>query len=115
MSDKVKLIKFLSGEEILAEVVKETKETITFKDAIRVGMSPPPQQGAKPVIGFAAFIPYIDGDITVQQRDVFFVAKPKSEIVDEWKKVFGKTPTLWTPSATASKNTEKTKSVIELI
>lgn len=40
MANNVKLIKFLGGEEIVAEVLSETENTIEVKNAVRIVVIP---------------------------------------------------------------------------
>lgn len=95
----IKLIKFSNGEEIVGDVTEvKALEGYKIENAIRIVIMPPQTPEGKPVVGFAAFIPYVDDKVfTIQRKDIMLIATPSQVIVDQWKAIFLKSTSLWVP------------------
>ena len=81
----VKLIRIVTGEEIIAEVVGQTDETITVKNGLVVL---PSAQG----VGFAPWATVIDNDnpdITMSMRHVAYVAAVQADVANKYNEMFG--------------------------
>ena len=81
----VKLIRIVTGEEIIAEVVGQTDETITVKNGLVVL---PSAQG----VGFAPWATVIDKDnpdITMSMRHVVYVAATQEDVAKKYNEMFG--------------------------
>jgi len=95
MSD-TKLVKLISGEELIA-TVDEGTTTIDISEALAV-IPQPPQPGQKPdQMGFA-FIPWgslvAEGNkITIKREHVIYIAEATHEIVSRHQQLFGKIQT----------------------
>ena len=81
----VKLIRVVTGEEIVAEVVSETDDTITVQNALVVL---PTNNG----VGFAPWATVIskdDPEITVSRNHVIYMVELQDSISKKYKEMFG--------------------------
>jgi|TARA_B100001142_G_C14038968_1_gene541256 hypothetical protein len=81
----VKLIRVVTGEEVIAEVLSETDDTITVKNGLVVlpnGQS----------IGFAPWATVIskeEPEITMSRKHVVYVAEVQDSVSKKYKEMFG--------------------------
>ena len=83
----VKLIKMWTGEDVIADLVKENGDWIIIINPIVA--VPSGQQGQ---IGFASWSPLLAGkdtEIEVTRRYVVYINDPQEDIVDQYKQMFG--------------------------
>ena len=86
----LKIIRFLTGEEIIGEVVGETDTTIDVKNALRIVMIPTKTQGATPQIGLAPFLQWSDDKVLTMNRGcVITMATPIEDFVNQYNSAFG--------------------------
>jgi len=81
----VKLIRVVTGEEVVAEVVSETDDTITIKNGLVV--LPTGQS-----VGFAPWATVISKDepeITMSRKHVIYVAEVQDDVSSKYKEMFG--------------------------
>jgi hypothetical protein len=81
----VKLIRVVTGEEIVAEVVSETDDTITVQNALVVL---PTNNG----VGFAPWATVVskdDPEITVSRNHLVYVAEVQEDVSSKYKEMFG--------------------------
>lgn len=81
----VKLIRVVTGEEIVAEVVSETDDTITVQNALVV--LPTGQS-----VGFAPWATVVskdDPEITVSRNHLVYVAEVQEDVSSKYKEMFG--------------------------
>ena len=81
----VKLIRVVTGEEVVAEVVSETDDTITIKNGLVV--LPTGQN-----VGFAPWATVIskdDPEITMSRNHVIYVVELQDSISKKYKEMFG--------------------------
>ena len=81
----VKLIRVITGEEIIAEVLSETDDTITVQNGLVVIPNP---QG----VGFAPWATVIDKDnpeVTMSKRHVVYVAALQEDVAKKYNEMFG--------------------------
>jgi hypothetical protein len=81
----VKLIRMISGEEILAEVIEFANGVLTIKNPLVVI----PRQDQ---IGFAPWATVISLDnpeIALDMRHVIYSVEPQPEVVQQYAKIFG--------------------------
>lgn len=88
----VRLIRMSGGEEVVADVIEETDDTITVSDPI---VAVPTQNNQ---IGFAPWAPFVDKsqkEIVVSKRFVVFTGTVADEIAQNYNQMFSKiiTPT----------------------
>ena len=87
----VKLIRMWSGEDVIADIVKETADVLVITDPIVA--VPSNQQGQ---IAFAPWSPLVKKDeLEVVMSYIVYIADPQDEIIEQYKTMFGKisTPT----------------------
>tara|TARA_A100001391_G_scaffold198855_1_gene180978 strand:- start:3258 stop:3551 length:294 start_codon:yes stop_codon:yes gene_type:complete len=81
----IKLFRISTGEEIVAELVSETDETITVQNALVVL---PTNNG----VGFAPWATIIDPDepeITLSKKFVVYVVKVQESVRQKYNQMFG--------------------------
>ena len=81
----VKLIRVVTGEEIVAEVVSETDDTITVQNALVVL---PTNNG----VGFAPWATVISKDepeIIVSRNHLVYVAEVQEDVFKKYNEMFG--------------------------
>ena len=81
----VKLIRVVTGEEVVAEVVSETDDTITVQNALVVL---PTNNG----VGFAPWATVVskdDPEITVSRNHLVYVAEVQEDVSSKYKEMIG--------------------------
>ena len=89
----VKLIRIVTGEEIIAEVVSENEDTITVKNGLIVL---PNANG----VGFAQWATVIDTDnpdVIMKQQHIVYVVAVQEDVAKKYNEMFGSK--LVTPSS----------------
>ena len=87
----IKLIRMWSGEDVIADIIKEESDSITITDPIVA--VPSNQQGQ---IAFAPWSPLVKKDkLEIVMSYIVYIADPQDEIIEQYKTMFGKisTPT----------------------
>ena len=82
----VKLIKMWTGEDVIADLIKETDDTIVIINPIVV--VPGGQQGQ---VGLAPWSPLLKGkdtELEVTKRYVVYINEPQEEFIDNYKQMF---------------------------
>jgi len=85
MSD-IKLIKLTSGEEILAKVVSQSECAWVLDDVTSVVMHP--TKDGTMSVGFAPFMPYNEGTISLWATSIALVAEPNQQLKSEHTRIF---------------------------
>ena len=81
----VKLIRMWSGEEVVADLVKETEDSITITNPI---VAVPSGQGQ---LGFAPWSPLLEGrnvELEVTKKYVIYINMPQEQIVEQYNDMF---------------------------
>ena len=81
----VKLLRIITGEEVVAELVSENDSTITVKNGLVVL----PTQGG---VGFAPWATVIDDnkpEITLSHNHVVYIAEVSSDVSKKYNELFG--------------------------
>ena len=82
----VKLIRMWSGEDVIADITKESTDSITITDPI---VAVPSQKQGK--IAFAPWSPLLQKDkLEVTKKYVVYMANPQEEIIEQYNSMFGK-------------------------
>ena len=87
----VKLIRMWSGEDVIADITKESTDSITITDPI---VAVPSQKQGQ--IALAPWSPLLQKDkIEVTKKYVVYEGNPQDEIIEQYNSMFGKlsTPT----------------------
>ena len=81
----VKLLRIVTGEEVIAELLSETEETITVQNGLVVL---PTNNG----VGFAPWATVIskeDPEITVSKTHVVYVVEVQEDVCKKYNEMFG--------------------------
>ena len=82
----VKLIRMWSGEDVIADIVEESTDSILITDPIVA--VPSPQQGN---IAFAPWSPLLQKDkIEVTKKYIVYEGNPQDEIIEQYNSMFSK-------------------------
>ena len=82
----VKLIRMWSGEDVIADIIEETTDSIVITDPI---VAVPSQQQGQ--IGFAHWSPLLQKDkLEVTKKYVVYMADPQEDIIEQYNSMFGK-------------------------
>jgi hypothetical protein len=90
MASNVRLIKFLGGEEILAEVVSENVTTINLKNAVRIVVIPDQLNPKSPQVGLAPYLQFSDDkELALNKSLVVTTATPLTDFLNQYNSLFG--------------------------
>ena len=90
MAANVTLIKFLGGEEILAEVLSEEATTLTVKNAVRIVVIPDKMDPKTPQVGLAPYLQFSDDkELTFNRNLIVTTATPLTDFVNQYNSLFG--------------------------
>ena len=82
----VKLIRMWSGEDVIADITKESTDSITITDPI---VAVPSQKQGQ--IAFAPWSPLLQKDkLEVTKKYVVYMADPQDDIIEQYNSMFGK-------------------------
>ena len=84
---KLLLIKLTSSEEILCTQITSGEGAMVIKDAVLL-IYRQAKEGAMSV-GFAPFMPYADGTISLNHSAISANGYPKQDLADEYNRIFG--------------------------
>ena len=75
-----------SGEDVIADIIKEESDSITITDPI---VAVPSQKQGQ--IAFAPWSPLLQKDkLEVTKKYVVYIGDPQEEIIEQFNKMFGK-------------------------
>ena len=90
MATNVTLIKFLGGEEILAEVISENVTTINVKNAVRIVVIPDQLNPKSTQVGLAPYLQFSDDkELAINKSLVVTTASPLTDFVNQYNGLFG--------------------------
>ena len=90
MATNVTLIKFLGGEEVLAEVVSENLTQINVKNAVRIVVIPDQLNPKTPQVGLSPYLRFSEDKESVFNKPlVITTATPVTEFVNQYNSLFG--------------------------
>ena len=82
----VKLIRMWSGEDVIADLIKDEASSITITDPI---VAVPSQQQGQ--IAFAPWSPLSQkGEIEITSKYIVYTTDPQPDIIDQYNSMFGK-------------------------
>jgi hypothetical protein len=87
----IKVIRLISGEELMGEVLESCEETYKIKNVCQIASSYADPTSATARIGIAPFLPYtkVKAGLTLNKSYVGFIIDPVNELLNEYNKVFG--------------------------
>jgi hypothetical protein len=87
----VKLIRLITGEEIIATIISSDDNTISFENPIRIVVIPGKSAPNNPTIGFAPWAEFTDDKLfSIDRRNVLAIMNPIQQFVDQYKATFSK-------------------------
>ena len=88
--ENLKIIRMLTGEELIAEVLEDVYETIKVKNALRIVVMPSKTDPSAPTVGLAPYLQFSeDKELTLNKNCVITVATPVTDFVNQYNSVFG--------------------------
>ena len=82
----VKLIRMWSGEDVIADLIKDEASSITITDPI---VAVPSQQQGQ--IAFAPWSPLSQkGEIEITSKYIVYTSDPQPDIIEQYNSMFGK-------------------------
>lgn len=89
MATNVKILRFLN-EEIIAEVLDETANTIRVKNPLRIVVMPNKTDPNNPTVGFAPYCEWIEEEtLTLSKNMLVFKATPITVFLNQYNTQFG--------------------------
>lgn len=86
MSD-IALFKLISGEEIIGTIVGTAPTHVEIKNTVTITYHP--TNDGKMSAGFAPHMPYSEGHLILYTPAIAFRAQVKSDMLNEYKRIFG--------------------------
>jgi len=94
MTKDIKLLKMVTGEDLITEVIDEKENTLLIKNPIRVILVPnrPGSDPKAPTVAFAPYLEFAEDSTTIalDKRHVIAVVKPIKEFIGQYNSIFSK-------------------------
>ena len=88
--ENLKIIRMLTGEELIAEVLDEAGSNIKVKNALRIVVMPSKTDPNAPTVGLAPYLQFSeDKELTLNKNCVITTASPITEFVNQYNSAFG--------------------------
>ena len=88
MSDGIKVIKLVSGEELVVEIVLETEEKIEFKNPVAAVLQRSQSTGGA-ALGFMPWMHSADGPFKIEKINIICIAEVAEEVKNGYNQIFG--------------------------
>jgi hypothetical protein len=92
MAANLLILKIITGEEVMAEVISEpnaTSQEYTIKNPVRVVVMPSKNTNS-PTVGFAPWVEWTDEKVfTIHKAHVIVPMKPVQEFINQYNTMFG--------------------------
>lgn len=86
----VKIVRLLTGEDVLGEIVADDKEVVILKNPVRIMVMPSRTDPKQPTVGFAPFCEWaVDKQVTINKSLVVTLLTPVVEFVNQYNTTFG--------------------------
>jgi hypothetical protein len=91
MADNIKILKLITGEELLAEVSDNVvSDKILIKNAVRIVVMPNKLDPKTPNVGFAPWADFSDDKtVTLDKSHIIAIMSPIKEFVNQYNSMFG--------------------------
>jgi hypothetical protein len=90
MAANIRLIKMISGEDLIAEIVVQIENQIIIKNPVRVVVMPSKTNPQSPTVGFAPWAEFSDEkQFTIHINHVIVTMKPIQEFINQYNSMFG--------------------------
>lgn len=85
-----KIIKLITGEELLAEIMPSSESICKIKNPVRIIVMPNKMDPKTPNIGFAPWAEFSDDkEFTLDRSHVLAIMTPINEFVNQYNSMFG--------------------------
>jgi hypothetical protein len=90
MATNVQILKMITGEELLAEIVDRSEDSfITIKNPVRVVVMPTKTNPQTPTVGFAPWAEFSEEKtFTIHKAHVIVTMKPVQEFINQYNSMF---------------------------
>lgn len=87
----IKIIKLLTGEELLAKVLPSSNEVVKMENPVRIVVMPNKIDPKTPNIGFAPWAEFSDDrEFVIDKSHVLAIITPIKQFVDQYNTMFSK-------------------------
>jgi len=86
MATNIKILKLMSGEELLGDIIDNEDDTVTAKNAVSIVY----QQTEKGLgAGLAPFMPYVQDPVTINRHAIASSGDPNKDMLNQYNTIFG--------------------------
>jgi len=90
MALNIKIIKLITGEDIVAEVLSENDNEVIIKNPVRLLIIPNKAEPKFPTVGFGPFMEFSTvQEFTFKRDHVILMTTPVSDFVNQYNTIFG--------------------------
>ena len=90
MAANVKIVKLITGEELLAEVKNDFTNPVQIKNPVRIVVMPNKIDPKTPNIGFAPWAEFSDQkEFDIDRNHVLCIIEPIKEFINQYNGMFG--------------------------
>ena len=90
MATNLKVIRFITGEEIIAEIYDDNNDTLVVKNPIRIVVMPSKTDPKAPQVAFAPYAEFTeDTQFTFSWSHIVTTYNPIAQFVNQYNTVFG--------------------------
>ena len=91
MSKNIKIIKLVTGEQVMAEVISDSVGILKVSNPTLIVMMPPKTQSQQPSVGLAPWAEFSDDkEISIDKLHVIAIMTPIKEFIDQYNMIFSK-------------------------
>lgn len=88
--DNLKILRLVTGEEIMGEVTSDSGSAISIKSPVRIIVVPSKTDPNNPQVAFAPFMQWSDDKVlTLNKNHVITTVTPIAEFVNQYNGMFG--------------------------
>jgi hypothetical protein len=84
----IKVLKLVSGEELVVEITNETEVLVEFKNPVAAVLQRSQQTGGA-ALGFMPWMHAADGPFTIDKTKIITVANVAEEVKNGYNQIFG--------------------------
>lgn len=90
MAMNVKIIRLISREELIAEVVSENEKTITIKNPLLIVVFPNKVDPKNPSVGLSPWTDFVETqEFTLDKSHALYIMQPIKEFVNQYNSIHG--------------------------
>jgi hypothetical protein len=86
--EEVKVVKLVTGEELVVEITEENKSSITFKNPVASVLQRSQQTGGA-ALGFMPWMHAANGPFVIEKSKIICVAEVAEEVKNGYNQIFG--------------------------